>query len=205
MIACTSSKRSRALRAAAYPHEDRSGRSDSIRCGGDERVLGPRKRARKARRRALLKMGPEALILAERVPHAAHGLAEIFLEQMTIGQILGNLAQGVHVVGDDQQAGGPGVLGEGAKGVAHHGRTGNLAEGAQVRQTRSAISALEDDRRRQGRKSLRRLAGLARGDQRGGRNRRVSSSAARRNAQQPREQISAPPRKARRARLAGRR
>src|SRR6266481_9992948 len=53
------------------------------------------------------------------------------------------LSQPIHVVGERDQAGLDFVVGEHAKGMAHHGGARDLAEGTDVRQARRTIAGLE--------------------------------------------------------------
>ncbi len=106
---------------------------------------------------------PEALVLAERVAHAGDRLVAVLLQHLAVGHVLGDLPEPVHVVGEDDQLGGDGVLGQRAEGVAHHGGPRGLAEGAHVRQARRAIAALEDHRLVERRKRAPRLVELALG------------------------------------------
>jgi len=110
----------------------------------------------------------EAGVRPERVADHGQRLAQVLLQHCLVGQVGGGLAQAVHVVAEGDQARGDGVVDQGAEGVAHHGRAGHLAEGAQVRQARGAVAGLQDHRFGQGRKGLHGLVGLAAVDQRGG-------------------------------------
>ena len=64
---------------------------------------------------------------------------------LLVGDVVGNFAQAVHVVGEADEPGRHLVLGEHAEGVAHHGGAGDLAERADMRQAGRAIARLEDD------------------------------------------------------------
>ncbi len=81
---------------------------------------------------------------AERIGHLGERLAEMLPDQVLVGDVVGDLAQPVHVVGERDQPGLDLVRGEGAKGMAHHGGARDLAEGADMRQARRAIAGLED-------------------------------------------------------------
>ena len=100
--------------------------------------------SRNERRRALL-WRAEAVMGAERIGHLRQRLAEVLFQQVLVGDVVGNLAQAVHVVGEGDQPGLDLVLGEHAEGMAHHGGARHLAEGADVRQARGAVAGLEDD------------------------------------------------------------
>ena len=80
---------------------------------------------------------------AERIRHARQRLAEILLQQLLVRHIVRHLAQAVHVVGEGEQPRLDLVLGEHAKGMAHHGGARDLAEGADMRQARWAVAGLE--------------------------------------------------------------
>ncbi len=91
-------------------------------------------------------VGTEAIMGAERVRYLRQRLAEMLFQQVLVGDIIRNLAQPVHVVGEGDQPGLDLVLGEHAEGVAHHGGARHFAEGADVRQARGAVAGFEDDR-----------------------------------------------------------
>jgi hypothetical protein len=80
-----------------------------------------------------------------------------------------------------------GVVGQRTEGRAHHGRSGDLAEGAQVRQAGRAVAALEHHRPTQRRQRLDRLAHLARLDQR---RRQIAFGLIEAHAQQPRQHVA---------------
>ena len=91
---------------------------------------------------------------------------QVLAQHLRVRDALRHLAQAVHVVGEGDQARGPVVARQGAKGVAHHGGAGDLAEGAHVRQARRAIAGLQDHRALQGgkgRQGFIRLAGVDQG------------------------------------------
>jgi hypothetical protein len=113
-------------------------------------------------------VGAEAVMGAERVADHGQWLAQVFDQRLLVLDVVGNLAQAVHVVAEGDQARGDCVVDQGAEGVAHHGRARHFAEGAQVRQARRTVAGLQDHRFGQGRKGLHGLVGLAAVDQRGG-------------------------------------
>ncbi len=63
------------------------------------------------------------------------------------------------------QPGRPVTAGHGLERLADHGGARHLAEGADMRQARRAVTGLEDHRRRQAGKGLQRFVGLAGFDQ----------------------------------------
>ena len=63
---------------------------------------------------------------------------------LLLGDVVGHLAQRIHVVGEGDQPGLDLVAGEHAEGVAHHRGARYLAEGADMRQARRAVAGLED-------------------------------------------------------------
>ena len=85
------------------------------------------------------------IFVRERVRHTRQRLAEMGRHHVAVGDIVGHLAQPVHVVGEGDQPGLDLVVGEYAKGMAHHGGACDLAEGTDMRQPRRAIAGLEDD------------------------------------------------------------
>jgi hypothetical protein len=130
---------------------------------------------------------PETLVFAERVAHAGDRLVAVFLQHRAVRNVVRNLAQAVHVVGNDQEPGRDGVVGEGAEGGAHHRGTRRLAEGAEVRQARRAVTAHEHDGPAQRRERRERFADLALPDQR---RRQIAFGVAQAHAQQPREDVT---------------
>jgi hypothetical protein len=64
-------------------------------------------------------------------------------QHFLVGHVVRHLAQAVHVVGKCDQASPDPVLGQHPKGMTHHGRARDLAEGADMRQARRAIAGLE--------------------------------------------------------------
>ena len=86
----------------------------------------------------------EARIGAERVGHPGQRLAEMGRHHFLVGDVVGHLAQAVHVVGKRDQPGLDRVVGEHAKRVAHHGGARDLAERADMRQAGRPVAGLED-------------------------------------------------------------
>ena len=87
----------------------------------------------------------EAFMLAERVGHLRQRLAEMLGQHLLVRDVVGHLTQAVHVVGEADQPCRDLVLGEDAEGVTHHGGARNLAERADMRQSRWPVAGLEDD------------------------------------------------------------
>ena len=65
-------------------------------------------------------MRPEALMRAERIGHLGERLAEMLADQILIGDVVGNLAQPVHVVGKGEELRRDRAFGQNLEGVAHH-------------------------------------------------------------------------------------
>ena len=87
----------------------------------------------------------EAWVQAERIGHLGERLAEMLRHHVLVGDVVGDLAQAVHVVGKRDQPRRHLVLGEHAEGVAHHGGARDLAEGADMRQSGRTVASLEDN------------------------------------------------------------
>ena len=83
------------------------------------------------------------VFVRERIRHARQRLAEIGRQHLLVGDVVRHLAQAVHVVGEGEQPGLDLVLGQHAKGMAHHGGARDLAEGADMRQARRTVAGLE--------------------------------------------------------------
>ena len=90
-------------------------------------------------------MVAEAWVVAERVGHLGERLAEMLRHHLLVGDVVGDLAQAVHVIGKRDEPRRHLVLGENAEGVAHHGRARDLAERADMRKAGRSVSRLEDD------------------------------------------------------------
>ena len=86
----------------------------------------------------------EARIFAEGVGNLGQRLAEMGQDQIAVRDVVGNLAQAVHVVGKSDQPRLDAASGEDAEGVPHHACARDLAERADMRQTRGAVASLED-------------------------------------------------------------
>jgi hypothetical protein len=62
-------------------------------------------------------VGPEAVMGAERVADHGQRLAQVLDQRLLVLDVVGNLAQAVHVVAEGDQARGDGVVGQGAEGL----------------------------------------------------------------------------------------
>ena len=130
-------------------------------------------------------MGRKALVGPERIADHAERLFQVLLQHLLVGQARRDLAHPVHVVGEGDQTGGDGVVGERPKGGAHHGGPRHFAEGAHMGQARGAIAGLEDHRPLQGLERGDRLVGLAGADEGGG---QIALGVGQPQAQDPRQQ-----------------
>ena len=86
----------------------------------------------------------EALELAEGIGDLGERLAQMRDQQLLVGDIVGDLAQSVHIVREGEQARGDAALRQDLECMAHHGGAGHLAEGADMGQARGAIARLEE-------------------------------------------------------------
>ena len=86
----------------------------------------------------------ETCMRAERIGHLGQRFAEMLRHHLLVGNVVGHLAQAVHVVGERDQAGLDLVVGEHPEGVADHGGARHLAEGADMRQAGGAVAGFED-------------------------------------------------------------
>ena len=68
----------------------------------------------------------------------------MLLHQGLVGDVVGDLAQPIHVIGKGDQTRADLVVGEDPKRVPHHGGARDLAERADMRQARRAVAGLED-------------------------------------------------------------
>ena len=84
-------------------------------------------------------------MVAERVRHLRQRLAEMLSQHLFVRDVVRDLAQAVHVVGEADQPGRDLVLGEHAEGMPHHGGARDLAERADMRQPRRPVARLEGD------------------------------------------------------------
>ena len=87
----------------------------------------------------------KAFVGAKGVGNAGQALAEICAQHVAIGDIVRNLAQAVHVVGEGHQPRRR-AAGHQAVGIADHRRARHLLKGADVRQARRPVTGLEQGR-----------------------------------------------------------
>ena len=80
---------------------------------------------------------------AERIGNARQRLAEMRRDHLLVGDIVGHLAQAVHVVGKSEQPRLDPPLGQHLEGVAHHAGARDLAKGADMRQAGGTVAGLE--------------------------------------------------------------
>ena len=147
----------RALRAQRRQH-DRHHRLE-VRKHFQERIVETSRRVASSRRQefvveaelieecaqARVVVIGEARMRAERIGHLGQRLVEVLRHHFFVGDIVGNLAQAVHVVGKSDEPRLDRVGGEHAEGVAHHRGARHLAERADMRQAGRAVAGLEDD------------------------------------------------------------
>ena len=86
---------------------------------------------------------PEALMRAERIGHLGQGQTERGRDQLLVRDVLGHLAQAVHVVGEREKPRRDLVVRQDPKGMAHHARAGDFAEGADMGQPGGPVARLE--------------------------------------------------------------
>ena len=86
----------------------------------------------------------EALELAEGIGDLGQRLAQMRDQPLLVGNIVGNLAQPVHIVRKSEQARSDAPLRQNLERVAHHAGAGHLAEGADMGQARGAIARFEE-------------------------------------------------------------
>ena len=87
-------------------------------------------------------VGAETLVGAEGVRNPGQRLAEMLLHHRPVRDVVGHLAQRVHVVGEGHEA--RRDVAHRREGVAHHGRARDLGEGADVGQARGTVAGLEE-------------------------------------------------------------
>ncbi len=87
----------------------------------------------------------EAVVGAERVGHLCQRLAEMGGEHRLVRDVVGDLAEPVHVIAERDEAGRQ--AGQFLISVADHGGAKHFVEGADVGQARGAIASFEQDRR----------------------------------------------------------
>ena len=83
------------------------------------------------------------ILVRERVRHAGQRLVEMRGEHLLVRHVVRHLAQAVHVIGEGDQPRLDPVVGQHAERMPHHGRAGDLAERADVRQAGRTVAGLE--------------------------------------------------------------
>ena len=83
------------------------------------------------------------MLVRERVRHRGERPPQILRQQILVRHVVRHLAEAVHVVGEGEQARLDLVLGQHAKGVAHHRGARDLAERADMRQAGRPVAGLE--------------------------------------------------------------
>ena len=84
------------------------------------------------------------IFVRERIRHARERLAQMMRHHVPVRNVVGHLAQAVHIVGERDQPRLDLVVGEHAKGMAHHRGARDLTECPDMRQAGRAIAGLED-------------------------------------------------------------
>ena len=115
--------------------------------GGARELVGETEVIEKAAEPRIV-VAAETVVLAEGIGDAGERLVEMGADHLLVGDVVGNLAQAVEVVGETEHAGRHPVLGEDAKRGPHHGRAGDLAERADMGQARTGRSRSRRGRRR---------------------------------------------------------
>ncbi len=87
----------------------------------------------------------EALEFSEGIGHARQRLVQVFAQHVLVGDVVGDFAHAVHVVGEAEQARLDLAAGERLESAADHAGACDLSKGADVRQARGAIAGLEED------------------------------------------------------------
>ena len=90
-------------------------------------------------------MGTERGMGAERIRHGRQGLAEMGSQHVFVGDIVGDFAQAIHIVGKGNQTGRDLILGQNPKGMADHAGAGHFAKRADMGQARGAITGFKQD------------------------------------------------------------
>ncbi len=129
------------LVALQYPQQRRVETASAVVvAGGGELVLEPEGVEKVAQHGVVVRR--VALVRAEGVWDAAERLAQMGPQQLRVADVVGDLAQPVHVVAEGDQPRRP--PGQGLVGVANPAGARDLAEGADMRQTGRAIAGLEN-------------------------------------------------------------
>jgi hypothetical protein len=83
------------------------------------------------------------IAVVERIGHLRQRPSEIRPEPLRVGDVVGDLAQAIHVVGEADEPGRNAVAGQHPEGVAHHRGARHLAECADMREAGGAVAGLE--------------------------------------------------------------
>ena len=86
-------------------------------------------------------VGAKAVMGAEGIRHLGQGHFQIPRQHLLVGDVVGNLAQAVHIIGKGHQSGRN--IAEFVKRPAHHGGSRHLAKGADVRQAGGAVACFK--------------------------------------------------------------
>src|SRR5262245_34146064 len=86
---------------------------------------------------------PKALVRAERVGDLSQRLPDELPHHFGIGDVVWNLAEAIHVVGEAHEPGGCRVAGKESEGCPYHRRPRDFAEGTDVRKPGRTIACLE--------------------------------------------------------------
>jgi len=84
----------------------------------------------------------EGRVRAERIGHGGERLAEVLVQELLLGHVLGHFAHPVHVVGEREEP--RRQVGHQTEGVDDHDRPLHLAERAEVGETARTIAGLEE-------------------------------------------------------------
>ena len=85
----------------------------------------------------------KALVRAEWIRHLCQRLAQMLAQHVLVRHVVRHLAQAIHVVGKGDQPRRHLALRDHLEGLAHHGGARDLAERADMRQSRRAVARLE--------------------------------------------------------------
>ena len=86
---------------------------------------------------------PEALMRPERVRDLCERLPEMLSDELFVGDVVGDLAQPVHVVGEGDELRRDLAFGQNLEGAAHHRGARHFSESADMRQARGAVARFE--------------------------------------------------------------
>ena len=127
-----------------HPDQCRVEAARDVVLGGRQELVVEAERVEEGLQPRIVVMA-EARVVAEGVRHLGQRLAEMLRQHLLVRDVVRDLAQAIHVVGEADQPGRDLVLGQHAEGVAHEGGARDLAKGADMRQAAWPITGLEDD------------------------------------------------------------